>query len=371
MVAMIQDEHQASLTGGWLQYNGLGYSSDLKYIAYNVTGSATWTFSGLANGNYRVYATWVEATNRTTAAPYTVQGQLVSVDQKVAPASDRTELNRPFKLLGVFAVTNGTLTVVLTNHSGGYVIADAVMIEEESAPPPPPPPPPLPARKIVWFGDSNLNGNFPEPMHAKFTARLMQHYSVTSVVAATGGVALIPDLAPGSPLYQQVIGATSPDYVVVNIGAKDALNGVSKADFKAALTATLAGIHAAKPAAGIVLCEMAEHTYQSPDQQIVQAIRDATRECGSLPGVLGVVPMADVVHQSPTFDGVHWNTDEYMANTAVDRLENGIVNGVFAPPLLPPPPPPPTGLDWTNHDAGVALVQQGLAKLAQFKAENQ
>ena len=64
-------------SGSWTSYAGLGYGGDHAAAvgvgpAGPATATATWTFSGLAPGRYRVLATWVPADNRATDAPFTV-----------------------------------------------------------------------------------------------------------------------------------------------------------------------------------------------------------------------------------------------------------------------------------------------------------
>lgn len=99
---------------------------------------STWTFTGLTNGRYEVAVTWVADTNRTTAAPFTIQGSTFYVNQENAP-DDFTlndgDSNHPFEILTSTAfVTDGTLTVRLDDVANplptrvNFVIADAVAI---------------------------------------------------------------------------------------------------------------------------------------------------------------------------------------------------------------------------------------------------
>jgi hypothetical protein len=111
--------------------------------------STTWTFTwtGLANGEYNVAATWYQGTepsNRAEAAPYTIQGILApTVDQRLAPSggpllqeeivfgSDALD-DIQFQTIGTATVTDGTLTVSLSETNGltgGLVMSGAVAIQ--------------------------------------------------------------------------------------------------------------------------------------------------------------------------------------------------------------------------------------------------
>jgi hypothetical protein len=107
------------------------------------TDTATWTFTGLANGFYRVSTTWSALYNRVTDAPYTVTsgGNTFSLDvnQTLIPSSFADNGAAWFDLNTFFEVVDGTLTVTLTNDASSTprdtfdlangVIADAVRIE--------------------------------------------------------------------------------------------------------------------------------------------------------------------------------------------------------------------------------------------------
>ena len=107
------------------------------------TDTATWTFTGLANGFYRVSTTWSALYNRVTDAPYTVTsgGNTFSLDvnQTLIPSSFADNGAAWFDLDTFFEVVDGTLTVTLTNDASSTprdtfdlangVIADAVRIE--------------------------------------------------------------------------------------------------------------------------------------------------------------------------------------------------------------------------------------------------
>lgn len=68
----------------------VGYLQDLRYAAANTNAQATWTFSGLAAGTYRVSVTYRAEPNRASNAAYTVSGTGVAspstttINQRVA-----------------------------------------------------------------------------------------------------------------------------------------------------------------------------------------------------------------------------------------------------------------------------------------------
>ena len=141
--SQIMDDGGAGFTvsGGWTSFAGnntlFGYESDFSYAAAG-TGSetASWTFTGLAAGNYEVSVTWVEFSNRATNAPYTIYdgasqvGSPILVNQELAPAADHVEGGEPFQIVSAsVSITSGTLVVELTNNANEYIIADAVRIE--------------------------------------------------------------------------------------------------------------------------------------------------------------------------------------------------------------------------------------------------
>ena len=78
--------------GEWTQWGGQGFQSDI-HESLPGTGSdiATWTFSGLLPGEYRVAATWTHYSNRATNAPFTILDgttplSTVQVNQQLAPS---------------------------------------------------------------------------------------------------------------------------------------------------------------------------------------------------------------------------------------------------------------------------------------------
>ena len=82
--------------------------------------TASWTFTGLTPGLYRVSATWTPFTNRATNAPFTVlDGAHGAGDGGGQPAADAGRLHRPGgawqDLGGPYTITGTTLTVRLSD----------------------------------------------------------------------------------------------------------------------------------------------------------------------------------------------------------------------------------------------------------------
>jgi hypothetical protein len=124
------------LTGNWTNVPGYGHAADAKIVTNNNSGTATWTFPGLAAGDYNVATTWLNGNDRWNAVPYVIRDgsggpilATVPVDQTVAPVGPRFG-GRPFANLGIVSVTSGTMVVEISNSgAAGHVLADAVRIE--------------------------------------------------------------------------------------------------------------------------------------------------------------------------------------------------------------------------------------------------
>jgi hypothetical protein len=128
------------VTPGWTYLDNAQFGSfqgvegDVHFVPPG-TGSevATWTFTTLPPGQYRVSATWTVHPNRATDAPYTVLDRsaalgTVLVNQEEAP-NDFVDAGDRWEDLGVFTISSGTLTILLTDATNEYVIADAIRIE--------------------------------------------------------------------------------------------------------------------------------------------------------------------------------------------------------------------------------------------------
>ncbi|QDT41650.1 hypothetical protein Pan241w_17130 [Gimesia alba] len=131
-----------------------GYQADSTAAIPNQPGAttqpgaetATWTFTDLADGNYRVSTTWAPYFNRVDDAPFSLDGGsgvvTVDVNQQVTPSSFTEDGTAWFDLNASYLVVGGVLTVTLTNDANNNprdfyhmsdlsygVIADAIRIE--------------------------------------------------------------------------------------------------------------------------------------------------------------------------------------------------------------------------------------------------
>ncbi|QDT56190.1 hypothetical protein Pan44_42420 [Caulifigura coniformis] len=123
-------------TGAWTSWSQDGHGSDLQW-SHSSEGpaTATWTFTSLIPGTYRVSATWLAASNRATNAAYsmrTATGGLLGsalVNQQLVP-NDLTDQGSEWDHLGIVSLIGSTLVVELTNVGADqYIIADAIRIE--------------------------------------------------------------------------------------------------------------------------------------------------------------------------------------------------------------------------------------------------
>jgi subtilisin family serine protease len=128
------DAGYSEVGGGWGTGTLSGaYNNDYRYSpGGGGSNRARWLFSSVASGTVQVYTTWKEHSNRATNAPYSifdgaVLEQTVFVNQRSAP-NDVFSAGVWWELLGTYAITNGSLTVELTNGANGYVVADAIRL---------------------------------------------------------------------------------------------------------------------------------------------------------------------------------------------------------------------------------------------------
>ena len=106
-----------SATSGLASYVGVGYQNEIRYKQVG-SGSepASWTFSGLNPGQYRVWTTWEPASNRVTDAAYTVlDGSTavgtVAVNQQLTPSSLNDGGTWWQQLGGTYTISGNTLVV--------------------------------------------------------------------------------------------------------------------------------------------------------------------------------------------------------------------------------------------------------------------
>ena len=140
------------VTSGWNMGFGRGYMGDV-HIAPKGTGSrsATWTFTGLANGQYNVWVTFTANGKNATNAPFSIHNgnsgktPVVKVNQRFAPTQAAAGFK--WRYLTKVNVVNGWAMVKLTNNANGNVIADAVRLVR--APAAAPLPAALPASAVA------------------------------------------------------------------------------------------------------------------------------------------------------------------------------------------------------------------------------
>ncbi|MBI1336445.1 MAG: choice-of-anchor D domain-containing protein [Phycisphaera sp.] len=126
------------------------YVGDDHSFAINSNGAnvASYTFTGLTPGQYRVYATWRGDTNRATNSPFTIIDGTdtlgtVRVNQRLAPSGMTLQGFNYTPIGNAWEVYANTLTVKLSDlGTDGYTDADQVIIERvgDNGQPPPPAP---------------------------------------------------------------------------------------------------------------------------------------------------------------------------------------------------------------------------------------
>jgi uncharacterized protein (DUF2141 family) len=112
----------------WGDFGGeFEHSHDFRFSG---DATATFAFSGLNPGRYRVSATWPAGGNRPAQTEYAIPGVATNVvSQQVEPNDDLFEDVLWEDLFQNIEVTDGTLTVTLRSLSAGVAIADAVRVE--------------------------------------------------------------------------------------------------------------------------------------------------------------------------------------------------------------------------------------------------
>jgi hypothetical protein len=143
-------------TGNWhVQNSKGGFEQDSQFANKaekndKTLSTATWTFTGLAAGQYSVSVTFPASSSYASDAPFSVFDgatliKTVLVNQRSTLGSCSPDGFR-WQNLGTFSIQGGTLVVQLTNRANGQVVADAVKIERVTTPPTPPAPPPTPPK---------------------------------------------------------------------------------------------------------------------------------------------------------------------------------------------------------------------------------
>lgn len=119
--------------GPWTKLTGVGYSNNAQWSAAGSGATATWTFSGLAPGQYKISATWFGSALNATDAPFSISSGAqslasVRVNQQRA-ASTFTSGGVGWQNLGTVTIIGNTISVRLNSSAGGRVIADAIRIQ--------------------------------------------------------------------------------------------------------------------------------------------------------------------------------------------------------------------------------------------------
>ncbi len=130
-------------SGTWGDGSGVGYQGDVRH---NNTGNnsdvASWTFTGLAAGDYQVAISWRESSNRATNSPFRVldlatEVATQAVDQEAAAVGDYVIEGANFEIIfATVTINSGTMVVELSNNGANeYVVADGVRIQQLSSAP--------------------------------------------------------------------------------------------------------------------------------------------------------------------------------------------------------------------------------------------
>jgi len=125
--------------GGFLDWpRNDGYLFDMDYSVGGSGATATWSFTGLAPGQYQIATTWFPDSNRAAAAPYSINGGTpILIDQTRSPSDFGSNkfhhqyAPQPWEILDTVTITGSTITVTLTDAgvpADRFVIADAVRI---------------------------------------------------------------------------------------------------------------------------------------------------------------------------------------------------------------------------------------------------
>ena len=132
-----------SETGSWS--TALGGFNGTNRVARTVrsggaTATASWSFSGLATGNYDVYITYAGKSTYSSAAPFSVLDSgttlgTIDINESILVTQSQGGLNQGsyggvgWLEAGQFTSTDGNLEVVLSNKAtGNYVDADGVLL---------------------------------------------------------------------------------------------------------------------------------------------------------------------------------------------------------------------------------------------------
>jgi hypothetical protein len=122
-----------SRAGSWQQASGAGFASDTSWAAAGSGAAASWTFSGLAPGQYRLAATWTGSRLNASDAPVIVSSSgrtlLTTRINQQRGASTFTSGGAAWQNLGTVTVTGTSVVVRMNSTASGRVVADALRLE--------------------------------------------------------------------------------------------------------------------------------------------------------------------------------------------------------------------------------------------------
>jgi ELWxxDGT repeat protein len=136
LVSIVDDGDAGfSITGSW-STAAAGYGNDRRLANPGPgTATATYQFTNLIPGQYRVSSTWISGANRANNIPVVVRATAsgaalatFSVNQQVAPSSF-VEGGFSFQHLGLVDSFGTSLIVQLANTTSGNINADAIHLE--------------------------------------------------------------------------------------------------------------------------------------------------------------------------------------------------------------------------------------------------
>jgi hypothetical protein len=126
-----EDATGYSETGtSWATWAGDDNDHRSNYRYVSGTDTATFSFTGVDDGVYRVSANWTPSPNRTTGAAYIIEGIGSAIVSQEPSPEDAFENSYWKNLFYAVNVTNGSISVTVSNTTTDLLIADAVRLEK-------------------------------------------------------------------------------------------------------------------------------------------------------------------------------------------------------------------------------------------------
>ncbi|MEO3430533.1 RHS repeat-associated core domain-containing protein [Pelagibius sp. CAU 1746] len=159
------------------QANGVVQADAVRLTADTAqVRTATWTYSAVESGDYRVFARWPVGEGQATDAKYTIQHAGGSSLATVSQARRGGQWNE----LGVFAFTGGQdYAITLSDDANGTVVADALYIVKVE---------PL-SDAVTWTPSLPASGSY--QVYAKWTADETRATDARYAIAHSGGTAQV------------------------------------------------------------------------------------------------------------------------------------------------------------------------------------